>query len=490
MSANQRMRNRRRGVTVVEVLFATGIAISGLLGIASLLLMSGRYASQANTASETQSLAQAWYGELITRGMNEASNWSWYQDYTYNAGAVTVNPGVKNFAKNMFRTLPMPGQLSNSTGSLAPLHRRPWGKYSVCIDPAFYSDRTVRAAITAGAFTQPSGTHWYRPALFPYFQDGFNPTTDPDLAIATTSGIAWTDQPRMLRVTLGAPGSTMNEKQVENLFASQDDLTILTNEKEGSVPSARKFQLLTSPAAPTLPQPIGKASVGTKYSWLATLSPLEVLNNNVESSYTLSLVVIKQRDRTFIDPATFASRTPGSLLTPDQKPKGERVVWVVPQSGNFVGGNGGRVTLVGSAGVDDEVTVGDWIMLGKHVAAQQVSTAPPLVVEPFSVFRWYRIIGVDGDAVVGPLAAVGPLVSVGPLVADPYGNSPPDDVWARNVVLEGPDWTFFNPALTPPESVVITGNGATLLTPTTGTLVQGAVSVYERVIDVPVTSGF
>ncbi|MCC6510447.1 MAG: hypothetical protein IT423_15205, partial [Pirellulaceae bacterium] len=64
---------------------------------------------------------------------------------------------------------------------------------------------------------------------------------------------------------------------------------------------------------------------------------------------------------------------------------------------------------------------------------------------------------------------------------DPYGNSPPGGalVWFQDVVLDGPDWSFG-----PNFTVAAGGGSVTVPTPTTGTLIKGAVSVYERVINV------
>lgn len=474
---NKLHRDARRGVTILEVLFATGIAITGLLGIASVLLMSGRDASVANTTSVAQALSQDWYAEFMTRGYNQPSNWVMYQDYAYS----DPGPPVVNYPPGSYlggKMLPGPVRPNNSLPVDSPIFTVPDGKFSVCIDPAFYSDRTIAANLVA---LSGSTDHWYRPAVFPYYQHGYNPLTDSDHAHTATSGIAWSDQPRMLRASVAStPGlaAALSEKQVQNLFQSQDELALLGEQEIETLgldllpaPPIRRYQ-------PLLDGSNGKPSVQAQYSWMATLSPLVESNVSTESHYTLSLVVMHQRDRLFIDPATFVSRS-GPVGSTEDKPQGERLVWVTPQSGDFVGGNGGRVQLTGSIAVDDRVSVGDWIMLSKHVSATQISTSP-VVYQPFSVFRWYRVIGVDGDATEVLPAAAG---------VDPYGNAPPETVWTRSVVLEGPDWRFFNP-VTGTETISVPPSGAVLPTPTTATLVKGAVSVYERIVEVPDFSAF
>lgn len=467
----------RSGVTILEVLFATGIAISGMLGVASLLLMAGRNASQANRATQAQALAQDWYNEFHTRGMSNPSTWVWYQDYAFPAGATTISPQFRTFAKNSFPSNAF-ARASNSVGSTGLSTLRPSGKVSVCIDPAFYSDRTVRSTISA--FNQANaGVHWYRPALFPYYQDGFNPVTDSDYSISTSSGIAWNDQPRMLRVTLGAPGNTMSEAQVQSMFATQDDLNMFASDDDATLPAVRNFQQMPLANGTRV---IAKGAGTTPYSWMATLSPLDELNNTTENYYTLSLVVLHQRDRLFVDPSTFMSRT-AAQPNPASKPQGERLTWVVPLSGNFTGGNGGRVRLIASEGTDSKVNTGDWIMLSKHVAASGPAGGP---IEPFSVFRWYRIVGIDEAARTGDIGVMGPDPTATNFT-DPYGNNPggppSDGVWARDVVLEGPDWQFNS-------VVTVQGAGVPLLTPTSGTLVNGAVAVYERVVEIPDSPSF
>ncbi|RMF43379.1 MAG: hypothetical protein D6753_05310 [Planctomycetota bacterium] len=453
----------RRGVSVLEVLFATGIAVAGMLGIASLLLMAGRDASVANRATESQALARAWSAEFLTRGLHHPNRWIWYQDYVFPPPPASgVGPGWIPASKQLPFSM-LGRRLTFSTGSQPPLHELPMGKIAICIDPYFYAGRDLNG--TLGNYTQPApaGRHWYRPAVFPYYQDGTNPLVDPTTTIGATGGLAWTDQPRMLRVAVpSTPGGLvpMVNAMVRQLFVSQDEVIVVGDQErkqagfDASAPTMRRFQ----PLSGSIP---GEPSVASKYSWIATLSPLEQNDASTESMYTLSLVVIFERERVFLP----SVRTGGP--NPLNTPQGERLMWVQPQSGNFVGGNGGRVRLWFSSAMEEDVAVGDWIMLSKHVAATQTSSSP-VIVQPYSIFRWYRVVAVDGDATRMPPGSV----------TDPYGNNPPEDVWAVDVALEGPDWVFASP-------ISVAPTGSNLVAPTTGTLVKGAVAVYERVVEVP-----
>ena len=71
---------KNAGVTVIEVLFAAGIAVFGLIGIASLIGVAGRQASQANEVAEAQALSNSWYADFVTRGLNDSSQWRWFND--------------------------------------------------------------------------------------------------------------------------------------------------------------------------------------------------------------------------------------------------------------------------------------------------------------------------------------------------------------------------------------------------------------------------
>ena len=71
---------KRSGVTVLEVLFATGIAVFGMVGIASLLAVAGRQASDANNWSEAQAAAQNALSDFVVRGYANSARWATFSD--------------------------------------------------------------------------------------------------------------------------------------------------------------------------------------------------------------------------------------------------------------------------------------------------------------------------------------------------------------------------------------------------------------------------
>ena len=404
----------RRGVTVLEVLFATGIAITGLIGIASLLVVAGKQSSDATRVSEAQAVSQAWYGEFVTRGYSDSSRWLWFNDVS---PAFTSFTGVGSVSRGT----------SVTTGSTAS---RIGGRHAVCIDPSFFSHPPT-STFLGSAYV---ATQAYRPGLFPYFQDNYNPLEDPNDTMQTFLGA---NRARLLRVSLSNPFNgiglgRLTAKQIEQQFLSSDDLAMDLDDDDPSIPGTRIY---TSGGS--------KALARGEYSWFATLSPRDFTSSeitrlegaanlaeinavllNQEELYTLSIVICHRRDRAFI---------PNSAGAP---PQGERLAAVSAASA-FAGGAGGRITLSTTTAFDDSISAGDWVMLCRHQSLGAGTFSGTLVG---TICRWYRVIGTDAEPII-----------------DTASNT-----WTRDVILEGPDWVFG--------------------TNTQAVLVSNVVSVIERVI--------
>ncbi len=404
-------RHTRRGVTIIEVLFAIGIVIVGLLGVASLLPMAARNAELSNEAAEGQAYAQRYYAEFVSRGFSDSRNWRWFDD----------NPamGNKTFSTAFNNAVDIPSS-SNAGGNVSTAFR-----HAICIDPGFFADPLSVLEVNGSSF---GANQAYRPGLFPYYQDSFDPTSNPFAPSFLAAPPALRNRPRLLRVSLHDPSSAfpvMPAKVVQRLFMSLDDLSI-TKPKDKSLPPQRVGEQ-------ALPNVVGRGLTQANYSWLATLSPREFGFGEMplavsEQYYTLSIVVMRRRDRSWFQPTS-----------PDKNsiPQGERLLGVFPQSGNFIGGDGGQILVTASTGLSNTIRIGDWLMLSRF---QSAGTARGVIC------RWYRVIGVDAD----------PTLSGGP----------PATNWSRSLVLEGPDWVFDN-AL-----------------PTQATLLSNVVTVLERVIPV------
>jgi type II secretory pathway pseudopilin PulG len=413
----------RRGVTIIEVLFAIGIVIVGLMGVASLLPLAARNAQVSNEANEGQAYAQRYYAEFVSRGFNKSENWRWFDD----------NPafGNKSFA-NFINSA-----VVRSTGGAVGDNVSTPNRHAICIDPGFYADPLTLLESASYVFDD---TQNYRVGLFPYYHDKFNPARNPNSLAVLASPPALVNRPRLLRVGLHDPASTRTlipAKVVQALFNSLDDLAT-TKPKDRSLPATRISEPLTTAGLP------GRGATQARYSWLATLCPREfgageTASARQERFYTLSIVVMHRRDRAWFAPT-------GS--DKNEIPQGERLLGVTPQSGNFIGGDGGRVTVNASTGIDDNIRIGDWMMFSRYQNGD--------IANRGVICRWYRVVGIDTDTIF-------------------TGGSPPTG-WSRNVVLEGPDWVFDE--LTPPLGVPADD------LPTQATLLTNAVTVFERIIPV------
>jgi len=348
----KRFTSSRDAVTLIEVLFATGIAIFGLIGIASLIGVAGKQASQSNSAMLSQALANQWFGDFVVRGFNTSQNWRVYNDQFLPAN----------------RFIPF-------------VNSAPY-RHAICIDPLFFNDPLNQSELL-GSFPP---TQAYRPGLFPYYQDDLNASADPFSSapynVYTAPPI---NRPRLLRVGLHDPSSllltsTLTSSQVNRLFlsfddqvvsiANVDDPTTTADERDSSAPATRRLAASGSQFA----------SNG-EYSWFATLCPRELLPGDAvaqEYLYTMSLVVTKRRDRMFFKPTASGA---------ESTPAGERIV-DVGAAANFRGGSGGRVVLSGSTGVSNKLSTGDWMMLSRYHP-----TNGSIVV------RWYRVIGLDAQPI-------------------------------------------------------------------------------------------
>lgn len=417
----KRVGTSRTAVTLIEVLFATGIALFGLIGIASLIGVAGKQASQSNAATVSQALANQWSGDFVVRGFNSSPNWRIYDDQVPPASTAAATSAARfgNFVNS--GTLPF----GTSAGGMRPALR-----HAICIDPLFFADPSNLTALHTSFLPSQA----YRPGLFPHYQDNLDPLYDPFSSVVYPS--APVHRPRLLRVGLHDPNSTfdtLTNSQVNRMFLSFDDQVATVSNVDD--PSTVADERDSSAAAMRIAGGGRFVSKG-EYSWFATLCPRELLpgeSAKSENLYTMSLVVTKSRDRVFFKPTSSGV---------NNVPNGERIASVsaagtpilapvapLPLPNDFHGGSGGRVQLSASINTSSKLATGDWIMLSRY---QSIGGSV--------VVRWYRVISLDAKP------------------------TETETLWSREVSLDGPDWVF----------------DAT----TQATLVSNVATVFERVVEV------
>jgi hypothetical protein len=416
----------RHGVTLMETLFAIGVLMVGLLGITAVLSTAGKNAVDSRTLSHSQILANSWLKETYARNMQNPSNW------------------VRPVYDSMNDVLGWPSMAGYAVSN-------PNAAY--CIDPLGITAQPMVDPNTLSSSGQPlvgPADSNYTRFTFPYYQVTYNPLVDPTISASGVSGVAWGNMPRMLRLNLGAPGVPVNGKFAEEMFASADEL-VASKARDGSIPVSRGFEGVASSSGFLLQ----KESVKQEFSWFATLTPKEGNAGLYSPLYTLSIVVVKNRDRYLEIPPPSSS----GLNDPRSVPSQETVAWVVPLAGSsgFSGGGGGRALLISSAATESHVASGQWIMLSRFAGTKPV-------------FGWYRVAACDHSATIMKFENIPGKYSVTTPWVDPFGyaNVGAGEVWVREVTLAGRDWELLSGG---------SGNQAT-----TATIVRGAVNVHERVI--------
>jgi len=407
----------RRGISLIETLFAIGVLMVGMLGIAAVLSTAGKSAVDSRALASSQVLASSWLNEMYARNIQNPSNW--------------VRP-VFNMGTNAWEWQAM--------GTATPL-MMPNASY--CIDPLGFA---FSPAITVADSN-------YTTQNFPYYKNPTNPLIDPTISESNSSGVAWTGIPRMMRVTLGVPGTPATGKLAEELFASQNEIAEIRS-TDSTRHVLRGFESVGTS--------IQKTATRQEFSWFATLTPKDSNQGVYSADYVLSIVVVKNRDRLLEIPTPTAA----GLGDPRSAPSAETIAWVVPlntgamPAGGFNGGGGGRVLLVGSAATDSHTNSGQWIMLSRFNSALGRG-----------VHSWYRIASCDQEARLMTVGSIPGEYGV-PSFNLPFGaGSATLPVWVREVTLAGRDWGMYS---------AVGGAGDNQVT--IATIVRGAVSVHERVI--------
>lgn len=404
---------KRRGVTLIEVIFSIGVILIGLVGVVAILPLAGRRAQDSISISVGSGMCDAVFHDLQTRNFLSRSL---YFNTTTNTPI-----GVADVA------------------SLSP--------GSFCIDPLFVANLDANGTIPPTVLSNQ-----YEPRLFPYYKNTHDPTQDPSTSFTSS----WPVQPRMLRVgvleeSIVSPATTRGSISIEESLAlveRGDDIPFVRPKDRTLNATIKGANAVTSGTT------YGKLLSTGEYSWIATVNPLP------GGEYaSVSVVVIRNRERSFTLPTTTTAPS-----RPDGNQIGERLAYVTYATG-FRGGAGGVVHLISNLNTVSTVQSNDWLMLSRTTPAGDIH-------------RWYRVSAVDGKAVKErrPIAEDATAGDVKPGL--PGTGAELRDIWSRKLYLDGPDWSFNFVSGTLPDGYADT----TFADNTVATLVEGVVSVTERVV--------
>lgn len=394
------------GVTLVEVIFAIGVVLIGLVGLVSVMPIAARRAQDAIDLNEASALASAVFDELKAKGALRKSAWV-----------------VRNDIGS-----PSPGTLQSAHAALFQ-DVTAW-----CIDPMFVSADVSRLDDASGGYYSsydpgdPASGNGYRRMLFPYFRREHDPLADPsvrpDEFWFPTGPPLGAIGPRMLRVgIMRQQGGLLLAREAEALVESLDE--VATSKSEDRTLSV----VSQTDRASATGSPLGKRLTDGSLTWIATCNQLP------DSNYmSVSIVVIRNRDRSFFTyPATLSNNnTPAS--TAEGNATAERLAYVSEAYG-FTGGAGGTVKIWGAAeddqaaaptgGVSPQIVGNDWVMLSRQIFAPgSVAGATPVG----TIHRWFRVVSVDQEPTFRTQAD--------PVHGDPH------EIWERTLYLAGPDWSF------------------------------------------------
>jgi type II secretory pathway pseudopilin PulG len=341
-------RGLRRGVTIIEVLFAILVVVVGLFGALALLPAAVAQARKARTAEALAVAGLSGVHEFDSRGMRKTSNWMTWDSVNSQYAFVPVTPAT--------------GIPTASTASF-------------CIDPRMIASSNTSPALATAA------------SLFPY-----TPRVTPG-------------DPRMFRISLWdgvnrAPAAQqpMSRILADSIFTFDDDLSYIRSDDDKTFEAYQQWDRLPADSGIANPfaQRVARRQADRNMSWLATLVPkIDRYSARPTDTYVLSIVVFNQRPVNLgLNPAT------GLLhFDPIGEPStgfadlAERVVNVYDMPG--LGVTGGEVLLSSQLATNQEqaeeelkLRANDWIMLSGVMSTTS---------GPVTRFQWYRVSDAEAE---------------------------------------------------------------------------------------------
>ncbi len=455
---------RRRGVTIIEVLFAILVATVGVFSVIVIFPFASAQAKRARLNDMFANAGRGAFHDFDTRGMRIPDQ------------LMAYDPGSPPNVTAGFYSLNELTQLNQPDFAWATVTPRNFQKNeAICIDPRFIGAWfTANAGLPAWCRTFP-----YQEPFADANNDGLcqpgetytdlnnNGVHDPfqnSSTISTNaSGLPGSqfDTSLMRRVTLRASraGPGMSFAQANAVFTIEDDIAYKRDDKDKSKPPTQDLIPLTPAYATSNPSnEFLKRDSERNISWIATLVPQLNVSGVQSDEYTLSVVMIYERSNgdIIINPVYpfLPSQTPSAGGLAGDK-LNERTV-----TGYCLGGgvSGGEFLLVSSDADQLKVRPNQWIM---------VSGVLPSPNSTIGRFQWYRVTECDPAPTLNTQT----------------------NVYELNVTLMGQDWNLSVSAPAPP-AYIYSGLTAQGINTVRVTIVQGAFAVYEKTIRMEADSSF
>lgn len=400
--ATAQNRNIKLGLTVLEVMFAMVIVLTGLIGVAAMVPFAIRQAEDSyrinHALSAGENALAVFNSQSIVQPRLDAA-WQFVDDEFAAVDSALVAGTWGHFYqgseyRNNYLLLGL--NLGNPDG-IARLQNRMIGT-GFCIDPLFWASQT-RVRVPRLAWGN------YRRSRFPFYQEAMPNSFEP---LEDSVGIP---TPRLRRISLADPlptgtgngGWLRLPAAIQVATVSGGDVVTAQPEEDRSAAPLRGEYVDGTGAL------IQSLTNGSTVSWMATLTPSDstpiitssslnltpqVPPNNpppietLPESYDLAVVVFGKRDvREDLDPS--------AIVASGIVPSSERIGNMVPVGTEFLTSGTFDIDVVAGPSVDPNMKIGDWVMLSRYVYENPYS--PTIITAIRERHKWYRVISVGAD---------------------------------------------------------------------------------------------
>ncbi len=234
----------RFGVSLVEVIFAMGVVLIGLLGVMSILPLAGNRAKDAVGLTVGSAMSDNVLREMMSQRWLSSDRLIAFTDA---GGPATLVPPF-------------------------------------CIDPLYPSHATV-----PGSVNPNTNSVSYDLRYFPYYLPKHDPSLDPSIPGSLDLTMPFSRM-RRVGVMQNSLGGMLTRDQAQRIADSPDDL-LLQRPKDKTLGPFRLGQPVSS-------LPYGSRINSGEYSWIATVVP-----NPSPGYVTVSVIVMRNRDRGYAIPS-------------------------------------------------------------------------------------------------------------------------------------------------------------------------------------------
>ena len=484
------IRKRRNGLTVLEVLFAIGIVLVGLVGIGLMVPFAARQANESYAISQAIASGESavalansqavirptpekpWqiiddeYAAGVFGDTNKTAYTSFYELYNNNSGRQPITASNPRYLNDLYtRNLDLLN--FSGAGSIAVQQEIAWQAVNRTLGTSFYLDPSFWGAQSIGNKVMQNDWAPFRRSRFPYYADSFGPATPRPLRISLHdsnhigSNGGWM-KPSVARNTVsGGGGDIVSVKKDSNSQIPHHRSFVVVGSNADAIqgsasPNAPIWSALVAPTEST--QIFSRNDLPDPTSHTVASYGAEILNFALPffpEAYDLSIVVQRKRNLYEI----YA----GSAITPAEVEQ-ERIF-----SGSWDAAidephNSGSFTITlqqpaqVSGAMEAKIKTGDWLMLSRNVLTfyKLNAASPPAWAAVRQKHKWYRVISV-----------------------------PSSDVFPVDIRVSGNAWTWTTDEIQSSARVGMSlGSLGDTTTPyyvqTSATLVPNVIHVYER----------